>query len=545
MKEPAFLICRISSEKQKDGYSLSAQKRHGLDYVERKGLNLIKMSEFIETASKVGRRQKFDAFFDEVKAYIAKSNTLVHLVAEKSDRVTRNFTNKEQLQFLVLTGKLVIHYYKDKKILDKDCSPSDIFMDDIQTAVDKYKSLNTKREVIKGMEEKASLGWFPSHAPFGYLNLRDGSLDKHGRKEAKIVEDPVRKPILIKAMQLRAFEKKDYYTIAKVLRQQGDIPKGISFTFKTAEQIFRENNLLFYSGYFKWQDKIYKGKHPTYIPSDWIELIKSYKSKKSNLKSGVGTYSHLMKCKDCGSSIIYVPKVKTLSNGEKKIYPLYWCADSKKWHRENRKKVVAINEKKLDEVFESLLTQFEIPPKVADGISKAIRVNFENYRKDQAKQLNGVKKQIRDLERKEDQLYDDYNGGVLDLEAYKRQLERVRKAKASHSLNITATQQEVVGQDFYRSADEILELAKSAKSLWKSMTPSEKQILIKKITWNQSMGASSVEFSLKKPFSVLKKMKNSGDSEKWCARVDLNHHALANTSPSSWPVYQFQHWRII
>ena len=524
MKEPAFLICRISSEKQKDGYSLSAQKKHGLEYVERMGLNLVKMSEFIETASKVGQRQKFDAFFDEVKAYIAKSNTLVHLVAEKSDRVTRNFTNKEQLQFLVLTGKLIVHYYKDKKILDKDCSPSDIFMDDIQTAVDKYKSLNTKREVIKGMEEKASLGWFPGHAPFGYLNLRDGNVDKHGRKEAKIVEDPVRKPILIKAMQLRAFEKKDYYTIAKTLKEQGDIPKDVNFTFKTAEQIFRENNLHFYSGYFKWQGKVYKGKHPTYIPSDWIELIKSYKSKKSNLKSGVGIYSHLMKCKDCGSSIIYVPKVKTLSSGKKKTYPLYLCADSKKWHRENRQKIKAVNEKKLDEVFEKLLDQFEIPPKVADGISKAIRVNFENYRKDQAKRIKGIKNQIRQLERKEDQLYTDYSEGVLDLEAYKRHLARVRKEKASHSLTVTSSEQEVVEQDFYRSADEILELAKSAKSLWKSMTSVEKQFLIKKITWNQSMDASSIEFALKKPFSVLKKMRNLPDSEKWYPEPDLNWH---------------------
>ena len=41
-QEPAFLICRISSEKQKDGYSLSAQRRYGLDYVASKGLRLIK-----------------------------------------------------------------------------------------------------------------------------------------------------------------------------------------------------------------------------------------------------------------------------------------------------------------------------------------------------------------------------------------------------------------------------------------------------------------------------------------------------------------------
>ena len=32
---------------------------------------------------------------------------------------------------------------------------------------------------------------------------------------------------------------------------------------------------------------------------------------------------------------------------------------------------------------------------------------------------------------------------------------------------------------------------------------------------------------------------------KWCAREDLNLHAVASTSPSSWRVYQFHHWRKI
>ena len=68
-KKPAFLICRISSEKQKDGYSLSAQRKRGLEYVERVGLNLVKMSEFIETASKVGQRQVWEpiAIYLDVK----------------------------------------------------------------------------------------------------------------------------------------------------------------------------------------------------------------------------------------------------------------------------------------------------------------------------------------------------------------------------------------------------------------------------------------------------------------------------------------------
>jgi hypothetical protein len=42
----------------------------------------------------------------------------------------------------------------------------------------------------------------------------------------------------------------------------------------------------------------------------------------------------------------------------------------------------------------------------------------------------------------------------------------------------------------------------------------------------------------RKPFSTL------GFFEKWCGRVDSNHHALASASPSSWCVCQFRHDRL-
>ena len=35
------------------------------------------------------------------------------------------------------------------------------------------------------------------------------------------------------------------------------------------------------------------------------------------------------------------------------------------------------------------------------------------------------------------------------------------------------------------------------------------------------MDASSIYFALKKPFSILKKMKNLGDSAKWCTLREL------------------------
>ena len=68
-----------------------------------------------------------------------------------------------------------------------------------------------------------------------------------------------------------------------------------------------------------------------------------------------------MRYEDCGSAVIYVPKVKTLTDGTKKTYKLYWCADSKKWHWDNGVKIKSFNEKKLDKVFETMLEHIAIP----------------------------------------------------------------------------------------------------------------------------------------------------------------------------------------
>ncbi len=56
----AIILCRISDEKQKDGYSLDAQERIGRDYCKSKNFELLQTFRLIETGSKSQDRKKFD-----------------------------------------------------------------------------------------------------------------------------------------------------------------------------------------------------------------------------------------------------------------------------------------------------------------------------------------------------------------------------------------------------------------------------------------------------------------------------------------------------
>ena len=106
----AIILCRISDQKQDDGYSLDAQERFGIEYCHKNSFEIRKIFKFVETGSKSNKRTKFNGMMDFIQELTSKEKKLpLHLVVEKPDRLTRNFTNREQLQLFVMTGKLVIH----------------------------------------------------------------------------------------------------------------------------------------------------------------------------------------------------------------------------------------------------------------------------------------------------------------------------------------------------------------------------------------------------------------------------------------------------
>ncbi len=69
---------------------------------------------------------------------------------------------------------------------------------------------------------------------------------------------------------------------------------------------------------------------------------------------------------------------------------------------------------------------------------------------------------------------------------------------------------------FIITSETILELANHSKSLWKLMNESERVDLLKEVTSNRELEGITVRYSLKKPFEILKKIKNLGQFKKWC-----------------------------
>lgn len=531
MSKPlAVVLCRISDPKQEDGYSLDAQEQFGLEYCQQKGFKLAKLFRFVETGSKVGRRHKFDDMMDFLKDLIKRQpdGHPVHLIVEKPDRLTRNFTNREQMQFFVMLGKLVIHYYKDRRIMDQNCSPADIFTDDMMTSVSKYMALNTAREVKKGMNTKASEGWYPGRTPIGYKYVRDGAVGKHGRKEARIVVDQDIKGIVYRIFELRAVEKRSYEAISNKIRDEFKERLGdtkYKFNKSSIEKILLHP---FYGGSFEWGGKMYVGHHELFVPPSWVELAQGKMRGTPNKPMPLGPFSRFLTCAvpECGCQIIYDPKKKVNKrNGAAREYHYYHCSDGKGVHKRLGIPQVNVAESRLWEQFEGVVRYFSLPPAVADMV--ALRVNEQELQAQEGmrRQHREAKERLDALLSKQDRLYEDMTKGLIDEEDHRRMREKIRgdiqalKLKLENNYEKT---RELVRERLKST----LELATSAEERWNNASPSDRVVLLRNVLSNFSLEGATVRYDLRNPFRLLAQIKNKGVSKNWCARGDLNPHAV-------------------
>ena len=518
----AILLCRISDLKQDDGYSLDAQERFGKEYCKRNSFDLVRIFRFVETGSKSHKREKFDGMMDYIREYVAASKSKVlHLIVEKPDRLTRNFTNREQLQFFVMTGRLVIHYYKDRRVFDRNCSPADIFTDDMMTSVSKYIALNIARESQKGMAEKARNGWFPGHAPWGYKNIREGGEGKNGRKEAKIVPDDATKKVVQRVFELRALKGLSYYSIRDQIRQENLMPADRAKVFSKSSV---ENILVnpFYGGKFEWKGEWHVGKHELIVPPEWVKLVDSRRGVSKGAHSGV--FSYLMTCaiEGCGCTIVYDPKTKNnKATGEKRVYHYYHCCDGKRIHKEQKIKQINLSEPQLWELFFEPISAVALSEPFAKQIMDEINRLSETSEEVARKARTKAYERIQCIGKKEDELYDHWMSGLLSKEAYGRHLEKIKLERENLENSLIALEN-ADNRQIEHGAKFLLELCKRAKSAWNKGDSEERLGLVKRVCSNFRVDGASLRYDLRRPFQILAQIKLNEGDQKWWGRQDSN-----------------------
>ena len=184
---PAALYARVSSDRQDVDLSVAAQLRALRDYAKNNGYSVAR--EYVDEAEsgRIADRPQFRMMIDEGGKATAPFQVIL---VWKFSRFTRK--REHAVAFKSMLRRKGIRVVSITEHADD--SPTGKLMEAIIESVDEFYSENLAQEVLRGMREAASRGFFlGSKAPYGYTRIKVSD----GVKDRPTLEvDPVAAPIV-------------------------------------------------------------------------------------------------------------------------------------------------------------------------------------------------------------------------------------------------------------------------------------------------------------------------------------------------------------
>ncbi len=478
----ATLLCRISSEKQKEGYSLDFQEKGGNTYATNHGLSIKRTRRVTESASKPGRKQ-----WEEYLAYAAEGPE-AHVLIPKVDRSLRNPHDLAIIMdFPKKTGK-VIHFFDDGIVYHRDSPASDVLRLMMQGAVATWYSVDLSQKVKKGMDEKASQGEWPERAPRGYKN----------NKATKLLDvDSELAPWARRMKELSAVGLYSLDTIKDMLVAEGYPIKSHRLHRNLIERIIRNP---IYAGYFEWpkgSGTLIKGKHEAIVSWDLhlaaIRGLERYN--RPHYQKHNFPHAGTMRCGLCPEHRAIVFELKKKKNliyahctGVRKPG---LCPDSE-YVRSEVIETQFLSIMRGAQINEEIAEMFLAEMAMDSGDEATVKVTQQTLIKQEIGRLDGrIKNAYRD---KVDGTIteDDWRGFNKEWQAEKVRLTETARAMAES------------GPDSYLpTVRKALELSKHLENLYFSATADEKRELVNFICSNLFLRGKKIDYTYRKPFVLL------------------------------------------
>ena len=215
---PAALYARVSSDRQDVDLSVSAQMRALRDYADKNDYKVVR--EYVDEAEsgRVMNRPEFRRMIDEAKKTKAPFN---EILVWKFSRFTR-----KREHAVVLKSMLRRQGVRVVSITEQaEDNPSGRLLEGIIESVDEFYSENLGQEVVRGMREAASRGfWVAPMAPYGYRKVKV----QDGPKERPTLEPDPETTGIVKRIFDLAESRKGMLKIVRILNDEGSPAPGVS-----------------------------------------------------------------------------------------------------------------------------------------------------------------------------------------------------------------------------------------------------------------------------------------------------------------------------
>jgi site-specific DNA recombinase len=472
--QDATLLCRVSSEKQTEGYSLDFQERHGRDYASQNGLNIKKVSTLTESAFK-DKRVKWEAYLER-----AMYGPETHILIPKVDRSLRNAPDLGVLiDFPKKFPHKVIHFFDDGIIYDKDSPSSTVLQLMMLGSMAIWYSHDLAQKSKRGLEEKARQGEWPNKAPYGYRN----------NKETKRIEvDPVMSPWIIRIKELIATAKYSCEAVAQLIWREG-CPRRLS---KSSVHYILRNPI--YYGHVQYQDVYVKGVHEPIITKELhdaaIAALERFDRPKQTSRNF--RFKGVIQCARCGCAVVFERK--------KQKYVYGHCTRRRPCDSKGN-----VREEEVELEVERILASLSVSPALSKRILGYLEESAPHAATANVSQLAIAEQTRGRIKAAQEKARDAMCRSVISEADYTKQCRAYEEQLIGLTEQI-AKLEESAPANILPLARSTLELSNSCSQLYKTMNDDQKRELLDSVCSNFSLDGKKLAPQWRKPFQLVAEM---------------------------------------
>ena len=391
---PAALYARVSSDRQDVDLSVAAQLRALRDYAQRNGYLVAR--EYVDEAEsgRIADRPQFSRMLDEASKPEAPFK---EILVWKFSRFTRKREHAVAFKSMLRRRGVRVVSITEQA----DDTPTGKLLEAIIESVDEFYSENLAQEVLRGMREAATRGfWMTTYAPYGYkrVYVQDGP-KKRPKLELNPPADAVVRRIFDMVLQGRSI-----LDVTKTLNAEGIPTTNGRKWLKTTIHTMLDHEA--YTGTLVWGAKARDGAppvrvedaHPAIVSKRDFQkarkLLASRAPKKMNPRRASSPYllSGLVKCETCG-------KAMTAAEAKSGRYTYYIChsllkrgkgtCETPRLNARNFEKLI------VSEIRENVLTESNIRDLV-----KLLDEEMDGVAREQRDRLETIEEELEDVKKR-------------------------------------------------------------------------------------------------------------------------------------------------
>ncbi len=368
-----FLYARKSSESEdRQVQSIDDQINRLKQLASDLNLDIKKVYTEAKSAKKPNNRPVFTEILERIESGEANG-----ILCWQINRLSRNPIDSGKLSWLLQQGIL-----KSIQTIDRQYLPDDnVLLFNVESGMANQFIIDLRKNSRRGMEGKAERGWLPSRAPLGYLN------DKLNHT---ITKDPERFNIVRKMWDLMLTGN---YTPPKILditnKEWGlktiKTKKGGGVELSTS-LIYKMFSNVFYTGMFKWDEKVFKGNQEPMITLEEYDRVQMLLGKKgkSRPQKHEFAFTGSIRCGECGCLYTAETKRKLIkTTGKIKEFTYYHCTRKTKKVNCSQRKVIPVDNLELQ--IEKEIEKYTILPEflqwALEGLNKKNDTEIEDRTK--------------------------------------------------------------------------------------------------------------------------------------------------------------------